>query len=182
MKKIIKALIPILFLPLILSFSGCDELNKLPLNIPVEFKFNTSGNNSTIVDNVSFCLSNTQEYADNQNKINSVKFLTAAYQTTSISSPDLNGDIEITLKKQNGDLLFTTVISNVKPAAFINNPIVLQLTQAQIQLLNSYFALLTNNKDFCFDATLSLINITGSVAPYQLSGYVEMVLEAEVEL
>ena len=54
-----------------ISFSGgCDELNNLPLNIPIVVNFSTSGNNTTISESQSFCLSDYDKWQENQEKLN----------------------------------------------------------------------------------------------------------------
>ncbi|MBK7980246.1 MAG: hypothetical protein IPK06_09680 [Ignavibacteriae bacterium] len=84
---------------------GCDELNNLPLNIPIVVNFSTSGNNTTISESQSFCLSDYDKWQENQEKLKSATFVSAAYWTESTSA-GLQGDINVNLSDQFGNTLF----------------------------------------------------------------------------
>jgi len=162
--------------------NSCDELNNLPLNIPIRVNFSTSGSDSQLIENQSFWLSNVQEWRDNQENINSANFVSAAYWTQS-ASPGLQGDINVALADENGNLLFSINIPNYKAADNLDTPYTLELSQNQIQALDDYLSTIGNDgNDHSFIASLTISNITGSSTPYSLTGRVEIVLEADVEL
>jgi hypothetical protein len=162
------------------TFSACDKFESFPINIPISVEVFASGSSSTITETKSFCLdADSPIYQDYQDKIQSLTFLQAAYRTLAVSSANLQGNIRVKLETQAGLPLFDVVISNVKPSDYINNPLVLNLTQAQIQAINAYISILSNK---CFRATVSVENISGATAPYSLTGVVDVVMEADTKL
>ena len=172
----------ILFLGLTF-LNSCDELNNLPLNIPVVVNFSTSGSNTSLSENTSFWLSSVQEWRDNQENINSASFVSAAYWTLAPTTAGLQGDINISLSDEAGNLLFSVDIPNYKAADNINKPYTLSLDQNEIQAFNDYLSTIgSDGNDHSFIASLSVTNITGASTPYTLTGKVEVVLEADVNL
>lgn len=166
-----------------ISFSGgCDELNNLPLNIPIVVNFSTSGNNTTISESQSFCLSDYDKWQENQEKLKSATFVSAAYWTESTSA-GLQGDINVNLSDQFGNTLFSVTLNNFKASDNIDKPFTLELSEAQIQALNTYLGSISENgNDQCFNASITISDISGTSTPYQLVGRVEIVIEADVEL
>lgn len=182
MNKIIgKFLIFILFIGI--SFSGgCDEISNLPLNIPIVVNFSTSGNGTSISESESFCLSDYDKWQENQEKLKSATFLSAAYWTESTSA-GLQGDINVNLTDQFGNTIFSVTLNNFKAADNIDKPFTLELNEAQIQAFNTYLSSLAeNSNDLCFNSSITISNISGSTTPYQLTGRVEIVIEAALEL
>ncbi|MBK8945460.1 MAG: hypothetical protein IPM32_09360 [Ignavibacteriae bacterium] len=166
-----------------ISFSvGCDELNNLPINVPIVVNFSTSGNNTTISESENFCLSDYEKWRENQDKVQSATFVSAAYWTESASA-GLQGDVSVQLSDQFGNTIFSVTLNNYKAADNIDKPFTLELTETQIQAMNEYLESLSENEnDQCFNSSLTISDITGTVTPYQLTGRVEIVIEADVEL
>ena len=119
-------------------FIGCDELSKLNINVPLDIIISTSGPNTTITESEFFCLSQYKDWRDNQEDIESANFLEASYWTVS-ATPNLQGDVTITLAVDSGPPFYTQTIPNVRPADYMgDNPIQLEFTEAQIhQAANS---------------------------------------------
>ncbi|MBK7104126.1 MAG: hypothetical protein IPH62_02440 [Ignavibacteriae bacterium] len=182
MKNIISKFLLLTFLIGISFSGGCDELNNLPVNIPIVVNFSTSGNNTTISESENFCLSDYEKWRENQDKVQSATYLSAAYWTESASA-GLQGDINVQLSDQFGNIIFSVVLNNYKAADNIDKPFTLELTESEIQALNDYLELLSeNDNDQCFNSSLTISDITGTTTPYQLTGRVEIVIEAAVEL
>jgi hypothetical protein len=181
MNKLTRIIFSLIFASL-LFFNGCDELNKLKVNVPLIVNFSTSGTNTQLTESESFCLSDYEDWRENQEDVNSATFVSAAYWTES-ASLGLQGDVTVVLANQFGDELITYTISNYAPASNINIPVTLELNEKQIDAINNYLSLIGDQQnDLCFQASLTLSNITGTATPFQLRGRVEIVIEADVEL
>jgi hypothetical protein len=169
---------------LMIAWNGCDEFNKLPLNIPFTLTVHLTGSDNTISDSSDlFCLTqDSQTYQKYQDKINSLHFIEAAYRTISVVPTDLSGNITVALKDGNDNVLFQYVIPNATPADYMkpNSPYVLQLNQTQIDFINQYLSTLLNS-GACFYATVTVDNINGQ-PPYTLDGAIDMVIEADTQL
>jgi hypothetical protein len=181
MNKIKKILLLLLFSSLIFV-NGCDELSNLKVNVPLIVNFSTSGSNTQLTESESFCLSDYADWRENQEDVNSATYVSAAYWTES-TSPGLQGDVTVTLSDQFGNLLFSYTIDNYNAAANIDTAYTLELDETQIQAIDTYLSVIgSQQNDLCFQASLTVSNITGTSTPYQLSGRVEVVIEADTEL
>ena len=181
MNKITKILLSLLFASLIFV-NGCDELNNLAVNVPLIVHFSTSGSDTQLTESESFCLSDYEDWRDNQEDVNSATFVSAAYWTEFASS-GLRGDVTVTLADQFGNVLFTYTISDYAAANNIDVPFTLELNENQIDAINTYLSVIgSQQNDLCFQSSLTVSNITGTITPYQLNGRVELVVEADVEL
>ena len=174
----------VLLLLLMVIWNGCDEFNHLPLNIPFTLKFEMHGSNTTIADSTaSYCLSTDSDTYDSyRDRIRSLHFIEAAYRTLSVTPADLTGDITITVKDGDNKELFSYTIPDATPADYLkpHPSYILQLTQAQIDIINAYLDSLLD-VGACFKGTVTVKNITGQ-PPYSLNGAVDMVIEADTEL
>ncbi len=181
MNKITKILLSLLIASLVFV-NGCDELNKLKVNVPLIVNFSTSGTNTVLTESENFCLSDYEDWRENQEDVNSATFVSAAYWTES-ASLGLQGDVTAVLADQFGDVLFTYTINNYAAASNIDTPYTLELNEKQIDAINTYLSVIGDQQnDLCFQASLTLSNITGTATPFQLRGRVEIVIEADVEL
>ena len=182
MNKITKILLSLLFASLIFV-NGCDELNNLAVNVPLIVHFSTSGSNTQLPpESASFCLSDYEEWRDNQEDVNSATFVSAAYWTE-FASPGLQGDVTAVLADEFGNELFSYTINDYAAASNIDTPYTLELNENQIEAINTYLSVIgAQQNDLCFQASLTLSNITGTSTPFQLNGRVELVIEADVEL
>ncbi|MCL5028427.1 MAG: hypothetical protein M1480_05330 [Bacteroidetes bacterium] len=180
MKKYLLNFLMIFVLGVTLSFNGCilDALNTLTENIPVSQEFNissilTSYSQSEIID-----LSNSSTYQRYQDKIQSIQFLQAEYRTKSVVPSDLSADVSITLKDNNGNVLFTYPLGQIKLADYQNTPYQLTLNSTQISLINAYLSTLSNK---VFVATISITNITSSQLPYNIDGVIDIVFSMKTK-
>jgi len=183
MKNIFNNITLIIFATSLFLVMSCDELGQLPINVPVSIEFTTSGTNTSLTETNSFCLSDYEEWQENQDDIQSVTFLTASYWTLAGSSPNLSGDLIFTLLSSSGSTIFSYNFGTVTAADYEDTPFQLQLSAAQIQALDDYLSDLAVN-DKCFQSVLTITNITGDTnaqGQFVLNGKVEIVLEAEVD-
>jgi hypothetical protein len=167
--------------------NGCDAFESFPINIPFTIEFTASGSSSPIIDEGGGCLdTGSGTYQDYKDKINSLTFVEAAYRTLSVKANNqittsLNCDINVTIERPDGTLLFSYDINDVNPSDYISTPLVLQLDETQLNAIRNYLAIFETTT-MCFDATYKLSNITGGTVPYEVKGAVDFVLEAETEL
>ncbi|VAX18179.1 hypothetical protein MNBD_IGNAVI01-1772 [hydrothermal vent metagenome] len=182
MKKASKIILIAAILSSLSLFSGCEDLGNIPLNIPIKVEFTLSGSETSASETVTFCLNQYQEWNDNKDKIQSVKFLSAAYWTLDYSPTALKGTINASLKDQNGLTLFSINLPNTSPGDYISEGYKLELTKDEIDAFNAYLNNLQEDPSCStptFTAEISVTNVTGGT-PYTIRGKVELILETEV--
>lgn len=184
MKNIFK-LFTLIFIAVSFLISSCDELNKLILNVPLIIEFSSVGPNSSTSDSDSFCLTDYSDWRENQNDIESAKFLAASYWTLKEgTSPNLSGDVSVSLfdANNNNKLIFTYSLGNIVAAAYVENPAELKLNKTQIQALDDVLSGMADN-NACFTASINVTNITGDKiqGDFVLNAKVEIVVETEVK-
>ncbi|MBL1215356.1 MAG: hypothetical protein HND52_18465 [Ignavibacteriae bacterium] len=177
MKKLIHSLTALTLLIFMVSFNGCDELQSLPLNVPIPFEFETSGNSSSTDESRTICVSSVEDLAEYRDDIKQIRFLNAAYWTES-ATPGLSGNLTLSLRTQNGTPILSINLPNVRPADYLNTPFVINLSPNEIQLLETYLSNFVNSNE-CFVALLSITNTNPT--NHTIKGRVEIVVEAEVE-
>lgn len=171
---------------IMLFFAGsCNDINKLPLNMPVQISFNKTGNSQQVLESQNCCLDSSQTYRDYRDKLNSLSFAKATWRTVSIKTNGntdttgvVTGKMTFTLKSGT-QTLFTYTIDNIKPANYIKTPLSIALTQAQIQAITS---LIQEPSSRCFTAEVNLQITSATNPPYQLVGYLDLLFEGEAKL
>lgn len=176
MQKLVKVFSIFLLLATVTFLGGCDKFDSLPLNVPFSIPFNISGTNSSYSTG-TYCLDSESDiYQDNLNKINNLSYIKAAVNIKNISDASASVNLNVTLKKGNGDIIFSFDIPNFKPADYTDKAYELTLNQNQIIALNTY---LQNLSDNCFEAIVSATGIDGVQS---VSGNLDIVLEADTKL
>src|SRR5512139_1495353 len=97
---------------------SCDKFDTFPLNIPMSVEIVSQGSNPLIEQSESFCLINDEDFQKYRDKIKRVTFIEAAWRTKSVSS-NLRGTIVLTLRDENGNLLFSKTLPGADPAAYM---------------------------------------------------------------
>lgn len=185
MNKIIKALVVIFAVTMSFINTSCDKFDTFPLNIPFSIEVVTQGNNSSVSDSTTYCLSQSTTYQDYVKDIEKLTFVEAAWRIDVVQSIS-SGDIEITVSINGGGTLFQKTLTNVNPSAYQspNGPFVLILTDTEIQALNTYLNSYLKNPNQCIKAKVkatvkSPLPVTQKV---YLQGTIDMVIEAETKL
>jgi hypothetical protein len=177
----------ILILPALLlfmfSFNGCilDSFDSIPLDIPITFEINISGQNAQNQASTDFCLSDNQLYLDYQSKINQINLLEITFRPTEVVPTNLSGDITITIAKSDGTVLITKPLGTISPADYLppNSPYVLTLTQAELQVIDAYL----NASGDCFTATISVTNMNpGAGVDKTLNASIDVVFRTDTSL
>lgn len=171
---------------IILFFAGsCNDINNLPLNMPLQIPFNKTGNAQQVLESQYYCLDSNQTYRDYRDKINKISFARASWRTISIKTNGISdttglvtGTMTVTLKSGT-QTLFSFPINNIKPANYIKTPLTIALTQAQIQAVTS---LIQEPSTRCFTAEINLQISSATNPPYQLVGYLDLLFEGEAGL
>lgn len=176
--KFIFSLFTLIFVSLFL-FKGCilDAFDEITQNIPISKQFTVQGN-TPASSTKNFCLSESSVIQDYQSKIEEIQLVTATYQTISVDPSNATGDLTIKLAKQDGTSLYSYTLSRVSPANYINSPIILQFTDAQLQLINAYLGTLKGGT--CFQASILVNNVTpgGSVT---LTGKIDIAFKMKAK-
>jgi hypothetical protein len=163
-----------------LALNGCDPFDELYLTLAMETEFITTAPLSNVFLTSSICLSEFDDYNDNSDKLKEIRYISAAYFTLS-SSNGLQGDLRLKLYQgSTNTLLFDFTDSNFNADLYLTQPMKINLSQQEINNINSY---LTNPQvDKCFRAELEVLNANDNDgAPFQLNGKVEFLTELHIE-
>ncbi len=185
MKKYLLIITGIIALSFAFINIGCDSFNNFPVNIPISKQIIATGNGNYISGTGNYCIDQESDtFIEFRDKTKSLTFIQAAYRTKSVTAsgvaaPNLKGDIVVTVETQLGTTLFSITIPNANPSDYINKAFVLSLNQTEIQAMNDYFGNLQNT---CFNGIIEVKNITGGTAPFEVTGVIDMVFEADTEL
>ena len=165
-----------------ISFNSCNPFDDvyLTLAMDTEFQVEVLGINIDISKTESFCLSKFEDYQDNKDKIQEIRYISSLYLTID-STKDLRGD-SLTLTLYQGDgktMLFQHVIPTFIANNYIKNPLQINLTQQEISNMNAY--LKNPQDDKCFVATLEVSNVRSTVQIDQLNSKIEFLTELQVK-
>jgi hypothetical protein len=170
---------------LMLTWNGCDEFNSLPLNIPLTIKLDLTTSGGSLSASQEGCLStNSDTYNEYKDKINSLRFVEAAFRTINVDPGELSGDITVTLSDENGTELFSYSAAGTRLADYMkpNSPYIFKLTQEQIDFINTYLDDIVNGTGgSCFTATVTVNNLHNGGQINTLNCAIDMVIEADMQ-
>lgn len=164
----------------VISFNACDEFNTLPLNIPILFKFAITSTNPASTEDV--CMDQSSSFQEYKDKFKNLTLVEAVFRTSTVVPANAEGTIVIEIwRTDTNQLLMTRSYPNIKPADYLpdNAPLNLQLTQAEIALVNAY---LDANPNACFRAVISGSNVTPTGTAFDIRGVVDVLFHGEAEL
>ncbi len=181
MKKLILT-IPLTALVIfsLITFNACDKFENLPLNIPIVFKFAITNANPVSTEDV--CMDQSSSFQEYRDKFKNLSLVEAVFRITTVVPADVQGTIVIEVwRTDTNQLLMTRSYPNIKPADYLpdNVPLNLQLTQAEIDLVNAY---LDANPNACFRAIISGSNVTPTGSNFDIKGVVDILFYGEAEL
>ncbi|HCY74318.1 MAG TPA: hypothetical protein DHV28_00220 [Ignavibacteriales bacterium] len=180
MKNHYKIFFTIIIIFTSIAFSGCDPFDDVYLTLALESNFSTTGVGTSISLTNNLCLSDFSDYEDNRDKLEEIRYITSAYMTLD-ATQDLRGD-NLTLKLFKADgttLLFQFVVPVFVANNYVNNPLKINLTQPEINNLNTY--LVNPQEDKCFVATLDVSNVSSSGIIYTLNSKLEFLTELKIK-
>jgi hypothetical protein len=179
MKKINTLVLGILFIAL-LVINSCDPMDDVYLTLALETEFNTIGAGSNISISSDLCLSDFDDYEDNKEDLEEIRYVTSAYFTISATQSLQGQNLTLTLYEANGSTqLFRYILPTFVASTYIGNPLEITLTQQEISNINAY--LTDPQEDKCFVATLEVSNVTASTTPYNLSSKLEFLTELKIK-
>ena len=186
MKNIIKYLILTSLFISPIFWSGCDSINKLPLNVATEFPFTLQGAALTHTD--QFCMDDSETYLDYQGDIRALTLLRVIYRTAdeinSVIPTDLQGTFEVIIRRNDtNETMIHKIVEDFRPMDYKkpNKPYNLKLTALEISAVNEFLdANMQNNP--CFMGTVNLLNVQNATLDNTLIGTVDVLIEAEIEL
>ncbi len=137
MKNIIKYFILTSLLISPIFWSGCDSINKLPLNVATEFPFTLQG--ATLTHTDTFCMGDSKTYLDYQGEIRALKLLRVIYRTAdeinSVIPAELEGTFEVIIRRgDTNETLIHKIVADFRPIDYKkpNKPYELKLTALEI--------------------------------------------------
>ncbi|MFZ1518610.1 MAG: hypothetical protein WAU11_07540 [Ignavibacteriaceae bacterium] len=163
-----------------ITFNSCDPFDDVYLTLAMETELNTAGAGSDIFISSDLCLSDFDDYEDNKDNLEEIKYITSAYVTLNATSGLQGQNLTLTLYQANGStILFRYIIPTFVAGSYVNNPLEIVLTQQEISNINAY---LTNPKeDKCFVATLQVSNVSASTTPYTLNSKIDFLTELKIK-
>lgn len=180
MKKLNRILLFGFILLTSISFNSCDPFDDVFLTLAMETEFSTVGAGSNISISSNLCLSDFDDYEDNKDNLEEIRYISSAYVTINATQGLQGQNLTLTLYQADGNtVLFRYVIPTFVAGSYINNPLEIVLTQQEISNINAY---LTNPKeDKCFVATLEVSNVTAASTPYDLSSKIDFLTELKIK-
>ena len=180
MKQIKKLFITVIIVLTSIAINGCDPFDDIYLTLALETEFSTLGAGSNIFISSGLCLSDFEDYNDNNEDLEEIRYVTSAYFTISATQGLQGQNLTLTLYQADGSTqLFRYVIPTFVAANYVNNPLEIELTQQEIDNMNSYLS--NPQEDKCFVATLEVSNVTASSTPYNLSSKLEFLTELKIK-
>ena len=180
MKQIKKLFITVIIVLISIAINGCDPFDDIYLTLALGTELKTEAPVPSVSLTEDFCLSDFDDYNDNSDNVNEIKYITAAYFTLD-SSNGLHGDFRLRLyRTDNSALLFDYIVQPFWADSFLIKPLTINLDQEEIDNINGY---LTNPKvDKCFRAVLDVNNASDNDgSPFQLHGKIEFLTELQIE-
>jgi hypothetical protein len=169
----------IIIISLSMGLNGCilDSLDKINQNLPISVYVNIEDEQVTTVDKtLPFDLNNSETYQDYKNDITKLEYTSISFRTTELNMPALEADIQVTLNYGSNSAVYT---KRIKPEDYKTQPLVFELTAADIAGINEYLAS-PNGKVFVINVKLN--NVNPSSGLLTLRGYIDAVFNFEAEL
>ncbi|BDQ03566.1 MAG: hypothetical protein KatS3mg036_0390 [Ignavibacterium sp.] len=177
-----KRLIIILTFTGLIFFNACDPFEDYFINLKMEQQFQLVGIGPNIEQQVDFCLSNYDDYNDNVDKIEQIKYLDAAYLTIDASANLSGENMILRLYQSDGNtLLFEYRLPSFVAEDYKNKPLHIQLSQSDKDRLNQYLA--NHKRNNCFKAILSVENVQSDnpLTLFFLNAKIEFVAELKLK-
>ncbi len=161
MKNIIKkTLSSFILIITIFSLSSCIfDVEDFNLLVPLAVEVNIEGTDATISEVETFDLTDSNIYEENIDKIKEIDLVEFSFRVNEVEPIDLSGIVKITLKDANNVEIFVYQMERMTVAHYLNTPIKLELTNAQIQAMNAYVQVTGNTG---FTSIVEVADITPS--------------------
>jgi hypothetical protein len=179
MKKMKKIILSGLIVITSLAFNSCNPFDDFYLTLSLDKEFDVQGFGSEINIGEGFCLSDFDDYNDNKNELDEIRYISSAYFTINATT-GLQGDsLIVTLyQADRTTILFQFVQLNFVASAQ-NNPLEIVITPQEVNNVNSYLKNIQEDK--CFWATLQVSNVQSASQFYSLISRVEFLTELKIK-
>uniref|UniRef100_A0A7V2ZMK5 Uncharacterized protein n=1 Tax=Ignavibacterium album TaxID=591197 RepID=A0A7V2ZMK5_9BACT len=176
-----KKLSLIIFVLSLMLINGCDPFEDYYINLKMDQQFQLVGIGPNIDQQINFCLTDYDDYNDNVDKIEQIKYMDAAYLTLD-ASQNLSGD-NLILKLYESDgstLIFEYRLPSFVASDYENKPLHIQLSQSAKDNLNRYLS--DHRRNNCFKAVLSVENVQSDnpLTLFYLNAKIEFVAELKL--
>lgn len=165
------------------SLSGCilDSLNEVPLDIPITYTFNATGDANTIMDDGTFCLDDNALYSDYEAKMKDIKLLEITFRPTEVTPSSTKGDLRLVIRKNNnlGEVLVNQPFPDITPGSYVapNLPYKLLIDAVAMNAVNEYL----KASGTCFYVAVSVENVTPA-GTKTVKGQVDFVFRSNTDL
>ncbi|MGQ9643399.1 MAG: hypothetical protein ACUVT3_06045 [Ignavibacterium sp.] len=179
MKKLISAS-AIIVLSLLLN--GCDPFEEYFISLKIDQQFQLLGIGPNISQQINFCLNAYDDYNDNADKIEQIKYVDAAYLTLDASEGLHSDNLSLKLYQSDGNtLLFDYNLPSFVASDYANKALYIQLTQSEKEKINQY--LINHQQNNCFVAVLTAENVhSNNPSPiFSLQAKIEFVAELKLK-
>lgn len=184
MKSLIKTSILAAVLSSSLIFISCEEFENLEINVPFSIEITRDGNHPDDHELDTLCLDTESEtFRQHMDEFENLTFVEAAIRVKAVNPTSMTGTISVSVKKLDGTILFTQTLTNVRPADYMTTPYVIQLTPAQIQLINAYLSMIQQHQvSPCFIGELDTSGIPGWDVTKSITVVIDIVIRGEVKM
>jgi hypothetical protein len=180
MKKFNKIFLPAIIIITTLFTYSCDPFDDIYLTLAMELQFDTSGNSSEIFLPASICLSDFEDYDDNQDKLDEILYISSMYLTLNATTGLQGDNLRLTFyQADHSTVLFQYIQSHFVAGEYISNPLEIILTEQEKVKVNNY--LKNPQVDKCFYATLEISNVSSASQNYILNSKMQFLTQLKVK-
>lgn len=180
MKNFNRLLLTIIITITILAINSCDPFDELYMTLAMDIQLNTvgAGSNISIID--TLCLSEFEDYNDNKDKIEEIRYVSSAYLTLDATIGLQAQTLTLYLYQEDGSTeLFNYTIQNFSADSTKLKPLEIVLTQQEINNISAY---LTNpQEDKCFVGKLTATNVQPNSTLYFLESKLDFLTELKLK-
>jgi len=179
MKKLNTILLGSLFVSL-LAINSCDPFDELYLTLAMDIQLNTEGAGSDISIVDTLCLSEFEDYDDNKDKIEEIRYVSSAYLTLDATIGLQAQTLKLYLYQEDGITeLFNYTIQNFYADSTKIKPLAIVLTQQEKNNISTYLA--NPQKDKCFVGKLTATNVQPNNTLYFLKSKLDFLTELKIK-
>ncbi|HMN24820.1 MAG TPA: hypothetical protein PKE38_09985 [Ignavibacteriaceae bacterium] len=182
MKKLNRLFLFIIIILTSLAFNSCNPFDDVYLTLSLDLDFSVQGFLSNISIPAEICLSDFEDYDDNRDNLEEIKYISAAFLTLAATDSLAGDNLKLTLyQADRSTMLFQYTKARFTANDYLNAPLEIVLSEQEKSNINNY--LKDPQVDKCFYATLELSNITfsGIAQSYSLNSKMEFLTQLKVK-
>ena len=162
-----------------LLVNSCNPFDDIYLKLAIDTRFDVQIINGTYSGTQSnICLSEFEDWEDNRDNIDEIKYISSAYITKDSTNGFGADSIKITVSRgDNSAKLFDYTIRDFEADRYVNNAVEIKLSQQEVDNINLYLADPKENK--CFDASIEFYNGTPT-GIFNIDSVIDILTEVKV--